>query len=243
MKLKSGLPIVLVSCILFCTHACTVSDIKKPIKEEQVGKSLAPDGMVYIPPGKVKVRVFERRHKHGAWLVDYEIEKVERGFFIDKYEFPNLPGEFPLSNVTFVEAQSKCRALGKRLCTMHEWLRACQGPKMKKYCYGNTYIKDCCNAFEAKGDWGQRPSTLERSGSRERCRSDYGVYDMTGNLWEWTSEPVTRRYCGYTDHKSRIQLGGCYGIQGENFPSYVTNGNLKDYSYKTFGFRCCMDAE
>jgi len=30
------------------------------------------------------------------------------------------------------------------------------------------------------------------------------------------------------------QLGSCYGIKGENFPSYVTNGNMMDHSYRTF---------
>ncbi|MCD6326736.1 SUMF1/EgtB/PvdO family nonheme iron enzyme [bacterium] len=197
----------------------------------------APEGMIYIPPGKVKVRVFERRHKRGAWLAGYETERVERGFFIDKYEYPNVEGEFPLSNVTYVEAMSTCAEEGKRLCEMREWLRACQGPKRRRYGYGNRYDENCCNAFEGES------ARLERSGSRECCKSDFGVYDMTGNLWEWTSGTVVRRYSRRSDPKRRVQLGGCYGIEGRNFPCYVTNGNLMDFSAPTFGFRCCMNVE
>ncbi len=228
---------------LFCL-GCALLHIEKAAEEKRHPEGIrAPEHMVYIPPGEVKVQVFERRHKHGAWLPDYEIEEVSEGFFIDKYEFPNVAGEFPLSNVTYVEAQRMCAEQGKRLCTMHEWLRACQGPKMKEHCYGNTYIKDRCNAFKVKKDWGQSPPILERSGSRERCKSDYGVYDMTGNLWEWTSEPVVRRYCRHTKADYRVLLGGCWGIECRSFPCNGMTTNQVEYRWKTFGFRCCMDAD
>ena len=195
----------------------------------------APEGMVHVPPGKVKVKVFERRHEHGGWLADYEIEEVSDGFFIDKYEFPNVAGEFPLSNVTFVEAQSKCRALGKRLCTMHEWLKACQGPKMTWYHYGNEHRRK-------QSDLEETPPALRRSGTGRFSVSGYGVCDMCGNLWEWTSQPVVRRYCRYTDGAKRVLLGGCDGFDGWTSRCNDMTGNLMDYSYRTFGFRCCMDA-
>jgi len=212
-------------------------------QKEKAEAVQAQEGMVYIPPGDVKVRVFERRHEHGAWLPDVEIEEVSDGFFIDKYEFPNVPGELPLSDVSFIEAQTKCRSLGKRLCTLREWLKACQGPEVPDYCYGNEYRRDCCNEFKAEEGSDQAQPVLERSGSRECCRSGYGVYDMTGNLWEWTSQRTVTRYSGYWFWRRRVQLGGCYGIKGENFASYVTNGNSVDFSCGTFGFRCCMDAD
>ena len=197
----------------------------------------APEGMVYVPPGKVKVRVFEKRHEHGAWRPHHEIEKVSEGFFIDKYEFPNAKGELPLGNVSFVEAQGMCAEQGKRLCTMHEWLKACQGPKMTRYHYGNEHKID-------QSDLGELPPSPQRSGTGKFSESGYGACDMCGNLWEWTSQPAIERYCGYTNPAKRLLLGGCGGFDG--YAASVCNdmtGNLKDYSYRTFGFRCCLDAE
>ena len=59
------------------------------------------------------------------------IEKAEDGgviligdFYIDRYEYPNRRGSLPRVSVTWTEAQSLCRALGKRLCTEAEWERA-----------------------------------------------------------------------------------------------------------------------
>ncbi|MBN1592810.1 MAG: SUMF1/EgtB/PvdO family nonheme iron enzyme [Candidatus Coatesbacteria bacterium] len=242
MHLKRNAIAAFLGLVLISYQGCSLGG-KTSHADKRYGAGNPPSGMVYVPPGEVKVRVFERRHEHGAWLKDYAVEEVAEGFFIDKYEFPNVAGEFPLSNVSFIEAQSKCHELGKRLCSMHEWLRACQGPDLKDFCYGKTYIRDRCNASESRDGLGEEPSTLEASGMRPECKSDYGVYDMTGNLWEWTSDSTSTRYSGYWGWRRMIQLGGCYGVKGKNFPSYVTNGNKKNYSYRTFGFRCCMDAD
>ena len=131
-----------------------------------------PEGMVYVPPGKVKVTVYERRHPPGG-PGDEELEWVNDGFFIDKYEYPNVEGEYPLNRVTFIEAQSKCAELGKRLCTMHEWLRACQGPGRWKHCYGDEFDSDCCNASETID------AHREKSGSRLCCKSVFGAVSYT----------------------------------------------------------------
>lgn len=46
---------------------------------------------------------------------------------IDRYEFPDIPCEYPLVWVRAREAAQICEAIGKRLCDAHEWEGACQG--------------------------------------------------------------------------------------------------------------------
>jgi hypothetical protein len=49
------------------------------------------------------------------------------GACIDRYEFPGLPCEYPVTWVTPVQAADLCQAIGKRLCDAHEWEGACAG--------------------------------------------------------------------------------------------------------------------
>ena len=77
----------------------------------------------------------------------------------------------------------------------------------------------------------QLPGTLSRTGSRERCKSSYGVFDMVGNLHEWTSAPRGVFRGGYFLDTSTLGAGCDYQTTGHS-PAY------RDYST---GFRCCQD--
>jgi hypothetical protein len=46
---------------------------------------------------------------------------------IDKFEFPNIPCEYPVVWVKADEAAQICSAMGKRMCDAHEWEGACAG--------------------------------------------------------------------------------------------------------------------
>ncbi len=72
---------------------------------------------------------------------------VPMHFCVDRYEWPNVPGEVPATRMSWVEARSNCQAIGKRLCTDQEWTFACEGPSMKPYPYGDGYHRDssACN--------------------------------------------------------------------------------------------------
>jgi len=104
--------------------------------------------------------------------------QVNKTVCMDIYEWPNREGEFPQTFVTQKEATDSCKQAGKRLCTQTEWHDACQGPDAATYPYGNKYNENYCPAKETKA---------ERAGRFPVCRSYYGLYDMTGNIWEWTS--------------------------------------------------------
>lgn len=115
-------------------------------------------------------------------LVDLPPGTEGRPFFktcVDKYEYPNELNAVPRGNISFQEAQRICQSKGKRLCTVDEWQWACSGLEGMPYPYGYNYNENTCNT-STKG--------ISMSGTRPNCASKFGVYDMTGNVFEWVTD-------------------------------------------------------
>jgi eukaryotic-like serine/threonine-protein kinase len=142
-------------------------------------------------------------------------------FCIDIYEYPNDIGYYPLVNKTWFQAQADCSKRGKRLCTSKEWERACKGEIESRYPYGNTYKPDACQT-EGK--------ILAMIGSHKDCRSPYGVYDMVGNAWEWTTVEG--------DSISSRAYGGHWNF-GDAARCSMFTTLTKTHSSDNIGFRCC----
>ena len=170
-------------------------------------------------------------------------------FCIDEFEFPNKQGENPIIVVDYYEAGAMCRAQGKRLCNESEWTMACEGEEGKPYPYGYDRNPSACvvdrqwRQFKEGALW-PRDTDVAReevdrlwqgapSGTHPLCRSPYGVFDMTGNVDEWTQ---TVRSGGF----SSILKGGYWGpVRARCRPSTrAHNERFLDYQE---GFRCCGD--
>ena len=115
-------------------------------------------------------------------------------FEIDAYEYPNRFGERPLL-ATWFDAAMLCAAEGKRLCESAEWKRACAGEKAFQYSstdavtnleYLESFGLRFCNT--ARSYHSKLEDVIAESGSYPNCQADNGVYDLTGNLREWTGE-------------------------------------------------------
>ena len=104
------------------------------------------------------------------------------------------PGVVPWVSVSANTARTACLNANKFLCTSDEWLGAADLngvfynlPALLSaapyYCVvdSGTY----CSGHSWQG--GHACNT----GSKTGCVSKYGVYDMTGNVYEWTNETVT----------------------------------------------------
>jgi sulfatase modifying factor 1 len=71
------------------------------------------------------------------------------------------------------------------------------------------------------------------SGASPRCRSPFGVYDMTGNVDEWTESVQAAS-------PRSILKGGYWGpVRTRCRPSTRRHG--EDYACYQQGFRCCVD--
>jgi hypothetical protein len=91
-------------------------------------------------------------------------------------------GVIPWSSVTYAEASTACAASGKRLCSKNEWVIACQGTAGNAYPYGATYNKTACNGYDSA------VNAPVATGMATCVGGESGLYDMSGNLREWTSE-------------------------------------------------------
>ena len=135
--------------------------------------------------------------------------KGKEGYCIDRYEYPGR-GRSPKRGISHAAAKKTCRMRGLRLCSVREWMRACSST----YTYGKTYNGTHCNTSSGKP---------VASGSKRKCRSRWGVYDMSGNVSEWVAE--------------KYVMGGD-AISGEK-SGCRNNGRGSGMS----GFRCCGDEE
>jgi formylglycine-generating enzyme len=156
-------------------------------------------------------------------------------FCIDRDEWV-APGQTkPQVGKTMLQADSICRAEGKRLCKESEWTFACEGERMQPYPYGFSRDATACNADRKPlvGTDGTMVSLAEPPGSFSRCESPFGVRDMTGNVEEWTRRD---------DHPNRGAMKGSYWIPTKNHCRAAQRIHGPLYSGIELGFRCCADA-
>ena len=180
------------------------------------------------------------------------------GVCIDRFEAPNVAGAAPLAFETAIDGERWCAERDKRLCTEHEWIRACEGTAGRRFPYGDEHRPGACNdgrtwvpvRWKVLAAW-PAPSAAEEaarlyqadaSGAHPGCVSEEGVFDLVGNVAEWVrrSDPPPR--AGY-DHV----LKGCYwaGCYQQAQPTCTFRNSAHPGSFRTYeaGFRCCRDSK
>ena len=180
--------------------------------------------------------------------------KVKKRYCIDTYAWPNQKGERPEVMNRFHQAQVKCAAVGKRLCTESEWTLACEGPRMLPFPYG--YVRDT-NKCHGDMEWdspnmtkvAQRdPDELARlwqgvrSGSQPECISAYGVADLPGNVDEVVASESFGEP-GFRGKYDSIHTGGPWykGVRNQCRPKIYTHD--EGFYYYFLGFRCCAEPD
>lgn len=184
------------------------------------------------------------------WLsISKELPTKPMQFCMDRFEYPNKRGEYPVILVNFHEASEMCAEQGKRLCDEHEWTFACEGEEAQPYPYGYVRDTEACvidNRWRPYNETAMQPrdslramNELDRlwqgvaSGSRPRCKSPFGIYDMTGNVDEWTRS--VRAW-----ERPSILKGGYWGpVRTRCRPS--TRSHDENHTFYQQGFRCCAN--
>jgi hypothetical protein len=177
--------------------------------------------------------------------------RTRKTFCIDRYEYPNRVGILPTLGVTWEDAGKLCAAEGRRLCTDSEWTLACEGNEMRPYPYGFQRDSHACNidkpyivpdeaAYadpERRAAEAKRLDQSEPSGSRSACVSQFGVYDMTGNVDEWVvNEHGSTKSAPYVSGLK----GGYWGPVRNRCRPMTVDHNQWHFGYQ-IGFRCCAN--
>lgn len=132
---------------------------------------------------------------------------------------------YPVVDVTWDEAVACCDWLSSevnlalRLPSEAEWERAARGDDTRIYPWGDQADPTMMNIKESMR------GGLALVGSYPQAASPFGVYDLAGNIWEWTSS-LQKSYPYNADDgrearqpapeadRRRIMRGGCWGNPG-----------------------------
>jgi len=200
--------------------------VDEPITNPGTNPSYVQDDVVTITVSGQTVRVFQYEASRPTATAS------DQGSGSDARAC-SRPNAMPWSRVTYEQARQACRRAGMTLCGDLEWTEACNGQGTTYiYPYGDTYNGSTCNGEDAGN------GSAVATGSMGGCRSSgYSIYDLSGNLREWTSETIA-----YTDSGKAI-----YGVRGGSYRDlsgglrcdFKSSGLVEDAFSANVGFRCC----
>ena len=172
------------------------------------------------------------------WIHKEEMRRVPRYWYDAQWNGAHQP----IVGVTWFEAFAYARWAGKRLPTEAEWEKAARGENGRQYPWGDTFDHTCCNVAKTGVKGTSTVGRFSPGGD-----SPYGVTDMAGNIWEWTStlyqpypyRPDDGRESLQEDAGRRVLRGGSWQsrfIEHTRCANrYYANPN---FGFVTTGFRC-----
>ncbi len=230
-----------------------------------------PNPMVLIPAGPFTMGSDDRLPDEGPahvvdlpafWMDKYEVTNLQYKRFIDatgrrspdhfrNRTFPPGKADHPVTWVTWFDAKAYCEWAGKRLPTEQEWEKAARGTDGRWFPWGSEFDVLKANTPQ-RWAWLRQEGDTTPVGAFEAGKSPYGLYDMAGNVWEWTASwylphPGNRHPSENYGKRYRVLKGGSWwdcsfyrcGISAPVFNRSFFNPYTKNQS---FGFRCARDA-
>ncbi|HOT93325.1 MAG TPA: SUMF1/EgtB/PvdO family nonheme iron enzyme [Anaerolineae bacterium] len=154
---------------------------------------------------------------------------------------------FPVVNVTALQAAQFCAWLGRRLPTEQEWERAARCTDGRWWPWGNdpiTPTHDLANFYYWElSEFGEKRQT-QAVGLTQQGVSCDGVFDLAGNVWEWTSTSYYTPTISWTDtSQDPPRVLSTKGGGGDSKIENIAYRVPKDayFSDAFTGFRCVAD--
>jgi len=190
----------------------------------------------------------EEKIEAGDWQYMPLNDLVQRIKF-DGTKFTVQPGyeNHPMTMVTWFGARGYCEYNDWRLPTEMEWEKAGRGPDERPFPWGEEIQRSNANfyssrdPFEDMNSFGSRTSPVgfyngKRYGDYQTLdsASPYGLYDMAGNVWQWTGNV-------YEGMHYRFMRGGSKDTYDMDLRLWVRNNATPTYYSPGVGFRCARD--
>lgn len=165
--------------------------------------------------------------------------KLLEGIFWRHPTGQRLPDDFlnhPVTQVTLQDARAYAKWCGRRLPTEQEWEYAALG-----------------GLSQARFPWGDRIGRANANYGADGTSpvmaysaNGYGLFDMAGNVWEWTES----QYDPYEGNAAsnphfgqgyQVVRGGCWMYDAAHCQVNYRNATHVDHMYPTVGFRTVKD--
>jgi len=216
-------------------------------------------GMAYIPAGEFLMGGAADDPTVYPWLAKVEGPQhpvYVDAFFIDVHEVTNAeferfkpdharhgvysPGDdCPVDNVSWFEAKEYCETQNppKRLPTEAEWEKAAKGGTDGHFEPFDDY------AWYAKNTYTTQPVTMKRA-------NPYGLFDVLGNVREWTADWFDPDYYALGVHDNpkgpetgtrRVERGGAFFLPKRGVTATIRYNHPPDFRLYFLGFRCAQD--
>ncbi len=228
-----------------------------------------PEGSIELVMVKIPAGTFEMGSDPGGYN-EKPIHKVtiSKDFYIGKYEvtqaqWQTLMGDdlintsdwigdnLPIQKVSWNDCKKFISNLNKmgqgtfRLPTEAEWEYACRAGTTTDYYWGYGNVGDYA-WYSGNSDytWGLGNSERHIHEVGTKLPNDFGLFDMSGNLWEWcqdwydfySSEPEIDPI-GKQSGAHRVLRGGSYDDNDKSCRSASRQFWRPDMAMSTFGFR------
>lgn len=141
--------------------------------------------------------------------------------------------DYPINCVDWAQASAFCASTDARLPTEAEWEHAASGGDDRLYSWGNE-PPDGRTCWKTNGAC---PVGKFAAGS-------FGLFDMTGNLWEWTSDTYGDYPFPPVESTSRVYRGGSWSRRFEKWMRVrLRNRAAPTSDGSHLGFRCARTAK
>jgi len=204
------------------------------------------DKVVGYYPGDVFHGVkHEEEIKAGDWLF-LPLDDPSQRIQFDGTRFTVQVGyeNHPMTMVAWFGAWGYCKYSGGRLPTEVEWEKAARGTDGRPFPWGGDIQRNNANfyssrdPFENMQTFGSRTSPVGFYSGRTYdgyvtldSASPYGLYDMAGNVWQWTGDV-------YEGMHYRFMRGGSKDTYDMDLRVWVRNNATPTYFSPGVGFRC-----